>query len=87
MNAHTGGKPSRRRSTAFFFAVLLGLGLLMLIGRMVALPGFSLGEAIFPALGGLLIAVALAFIVVRERRERARMPPEERNRQDQGTPR
>jgi membrane associated rhomboid family serine protease len=87
MNTHTDGKPTRRRGTVVFFAVLLGLGLLMLIGRMLALPGFSAGEAIFPALGGLFIAVALAVIVLRDRRERAEMTPEERNRQDQGMPR
>lgn len=87
MNAHTDGKPTRRRSTVVFFAVLLGLGLLMLIGRMLALPGFNAGEAIFPALGGLFIAVALAVIVLRDRRERAELTPEERDRQDRGMPR
>ena len=87
MNSHRSGTPPRRRSTVVFFAVLLGLGLLMLIGRMIALPGFSAGEAIFPALGGLFIAVALAVIVRRDRAERAQMTPEERERQDQGVPR
>lgn len=87
MNSHTSGRPPRRRSTVVFFGVLLGLGLLMLIGRMVALPGFSFGEAILPALGGLFIAIALAVIVRRDRAERAHMTPEERNRQDQGVPR
>ncbi|HYH39287.1 MAG TPA: hypothetical protein VD860_13770 [Azospirillum sp.] len=87
MNSHIQDKPARRRGTVVFFAVLLGLGLLMLVGRMLALPGFTVGEALFPILGGVFIAAALAVIVMRERRERAHMTPEERNRQDQGTPR
>ncbi len=87
MNANTHGKPARRKGTAVFFAVLLGLGLLMLVGRMLALPGFDAGQAIFPILGGLFIAIALAVIVMRDRRERAEMTAEERNRQDQGMPR
>ena len=70
-----------------FFAVLLGLGLLMLVGRMLALPGFTFGEAIVPVLGGLAMAAALAVIVTRDRRERAQMTREERNSQDQGMPR
>lgn len=92
MNSHTrdgaaGRKPARRRSTMVFFAVLLGLGLLILVGRMLALPGFTFGEAIFPILGGVFIAVALAVIVRRDRREQAQLTAEERNRQDQGMPR
>lgn len=87
MTPHTHDTPKRRRSTVVFFAVLLALGLLMLVGRMLASPGFSLGEAVFPVLGGAAIAAALAFIVLRERRERAHMSPEERARQDHGTPR
>ena len=92
MNSHTqhtppGGRPARRRSPVMFFAVLLGLGLLLLAGRMLALPGFTFGEAIFPILGGVFIAVALAVIVRRDRREQAQLTAEERNRQDHGMPR
>lgn len=87
MNPHTDGKPPRRRNTVIIFAALLGFGLLMLVGRMLALPGMDLGDAVFPILGGLFIAVALAVIVLRDRRERAALNAERRNRQDQGMPR
>ncbi len=90
MNTHTGGKPPQpknwSRNTLVLFAALLGLGLLMLIGRIIALPDVSLGQMIFPTLGGLFIAVALVVLVRKDQRERTQMTPQEKNRQDQGTP-
>jgi len=80
-------KPRWRRSSVLVFAGFLALGLLMLAGRFAALPGLDFGQVVLPLLGGIGMAAALAVIVLRDRRERAELPPEERDRQDQGTPR
>lgn len=82
----SGGQPPRRRSSITIFVALLALGLVMLVGRMLAMPTVSLGEIIVPVLGGIAMAAAIGFIVLRDRRERAALPPSRRDSQDQGMP-
>lgn len=86
MTSNTGSGRSRR-TPWLLFAGLLVLGLVMLVARTVMRPDVGLGEMVFPALGGLVIAAAIAVIVWRDRSERDRLPPSERDRQDRGNPR
>ncbi|WP_448203079.1 hypothetical protein [Azospirillum sp. sgz302134] len=82
----SGGQTPRRRSSVAVFAALLIGGLLLLVVRMLAMPEVSFGEILVPALGGIAMAAAIAVIVLRDRRERAAMPPSRRDSQDQGMP-
>jgi hypothetical protein len=68
------------------FAALLIGGLVLLIIRMLSMPTVSFGEILLPALAGVAMAAAIAFIVVRDRRERDALPPSRRDSQDQGMP-
>ncbi len=85
MTSNTGGRRSRR-TPRLLFAGLLVVGLVMLVARTVMRPDVSVGEMIFPALGGLAMAAAIAVIVRRDRSDRDHLPLSERNRQDHGTP-
>lgn len=68
-----------------FVALLVG-GLLLLAVRMVAAPGVNAVDMLLPIVGGVLIALAIALMVRRERNQRRRMTPEERNRPEEGMP-
>ncbi len=87
MSPNTGGpRPRLRNSVAVFTALLVG-GLLLLVLRMLAMPTVSLGEILLPLLAGVAMAVAIGYMVLRDRRERNALPPSERDSQDQGMPR
>lgn len=86
MGPTSGGQPPRRRNSVIVFVALLAIGLVMLVGRMLARPDVSVGELIVPALGGAAMAAAIGYIVLRDRRERASLPPSKRDSQDQGMP-
>lgn len=86
MNSTSGGNRPRRNSALLFVALLVA-GLAMLAIRVVARPDVSLGEMVLPFLGGLLVAGAVFVIVRRDRQERDSLPPDQRDRQDQGVPR
>lgn len=87
MNPNTGGQPPRRRNSVIVFAALLIGGLLLLVVRMVAMPTVSVGEIVLPLVGGVLMALGIAYIVRRDRRERDSLPQSQRDSQDQGMPR
>ena len=86
MDPTSGGQPPRRRNSTTIFVALLAIGLLMLVVRMLVRPDVSVGELVVPVLGGLAMAAAIGFIVIRDRRDRAAMPPSRRDSQDQGMP-
>lgn len=85
MNATPSRPPKHSRSTVVL-VLLLGLGLLMMFGRMLVQPGVGLGDLVLPLLVGTVMAVGIILIIRRDRRERARLPPSQRDRMDQGTP-
>ncbi|WP_147395100.1 hypothetical protein [Azospirillum cavernae] len=85
MTPNTGSKRSHR-APRLLFAGLLFAGLLMLVARTASRPDVSLGEMLFPAIGGLVVLAAIAVIVRQDRRERDALPPAQRDRQDHGTP-
>lgn len=86
MNPNTGGQPPRRRNSVIVFAALLIGGLLILVIRMVAMPTVSVGDIVLPLVVGVLMALAIAYMVRRDRRDRDSLPPSQRDSQDQGMP-
>lgn len=63
----------RMRKSALLFAGLLAVGLLTLVGRLLARPDISVGEIAWPVLGGVAVAAAL-YWMVRQGRDRGTPP-------------
>ncbi len=82
----TPANPTPNRKTRLLFAALLVVGLVMLVVRTATRPDVSAGEMLVPALGGLAVAGVIALIVRQDRRDRAALPANQRDRQDHGTP-
>lgn len=79
--------PPRGRRTLPIVIALLALGLVMLFTRMLSMTGpAGIGDMVLPLAVGAVMAVVIVVIIRNDRRARAKLPPSQQNRMDEGMP-